>query len=150
LFPSWTDVAFVSGLMVQRVPFIVAELGRDADPFMLHLYAALAEKERSLISERTKAALAARKAAGAKLGNPRNAGEAAAIGRAISIASADEFAASMLPVLNAIRAAGADTLEAMSCALNQRGIRSARGGRWYASSVAKLLARANARSTHLA
>ena len=43
------DVAFVSGLMAQRVPFIVAELGRDADPFMLHLYAALAEKERRLI-----------------------------------------------------------------------------------------------------
>ena len=56
------DVAFVSGLMAQRVPFIVAELGRDADPFMLHLYAALAEKERRLISERTKAALAAKKA----------------------------------------------------------------------------------------
>jgi hypothetical protein len=51
------DVGFVSGLMAQRVPFIVAELGRDADPFMLHLYAALAEKERSLIAERTKAAL---------------------------------------------------------------------------------------------
>jgi DNA invertase Pin-like site-specific DNA recombinase len=58
------DVAFVSGLMAQRVPFIVAELGRDADPFMLHLYAALAEKERRLISERTKAALAVRKASG--------------------------------------------------------------------------------------
>ena len=43
--------------MAQRVPFIVAELGRDVDPFMLHLYAALAEKERRLISERTKAAL---------------------------------------------------------------------------------------------
>ena len=55
------DVAFVSGLMAQRVPFIVAELGRDADPFMLHLYAALAEKERRLIAERTKAALAARR-----------------------------------------------------------------------------------------
>src|SRR3954447_23488432 len=38
------DVAFVAGLMAQRVPFIVAELGADADPFMLHLYAALAEK----------------------------------------------------------------------------------------------------------
>ena len=42
------DVAFVAGLMAQRVPFIVAELGPDADPFMLHLYAALAEKERRL------------------------------------------------------------------------------------------------------
>src|SRR3982074_183450 len=64
------DVAFVSGLMAQRVPFIVAELGRDADPFMLHLYAALAEKERSLIAERTKAALASKRASGARLGNP--------------------------------------------------------------------------------
>jgi DNA invertase Pin-like site-specific DNA recombinase len=42
--------------MAQRVPFIVAELGADADPFMLHLYAALAEKERRLISERTRSA----------------------------------------------------------------------------------------------
>jgi DNA invertase Pin-like site-specific DNA recombinase len=66
------DVAFVSGLMAQRVPFIVAELGRDADPFMLHLYAALAEKERRLISERTKAALAAKKASGAMLGRSRS------------------------------------------------------------------------------
>src|ERR1700704_5500003 len=59
--------------MVALVPFIVAELGRDADPFMLHLYAALAEKERRLIGERTRSALAARKAQGARLGNPRNA-----------------------------------------------------------------------------
>src|SRR5205809_334207 len=46
------DVAFVSGLIAQRVPFIVAELGRDADPFMLHLYDALAEKERRLLGSR--------------------------------------------------------------------------------------------------
>src|SRR5688500_9397586 len=52
------DVAFISGLMAQSVPFIVAELGADAYPFMLHLYAALAEKERRLIAERTRAALA--------------------------------------------------------------------------------------------
>ena len=57
------DVAFVSGLMAQRVPFIVAELGRDVDSFMLHLYAALAEKERRLISERTKARSTARSSA---------------------------------------------------------------------------------------
>ena len=75
------DVAFVAGLMAQRVPFIVAELGRDADPFMLHLYAALAEKERRLISERTKAALAAKKAAGASLGNPHNLAKAGLLGR---------------------------------------------------------------------
>ncbi len=55
------DVAFIAGLMAQKVPFIVAELGADADPFTLHLYAALAEKERRLISDRTRAALAQRK-----------------------------------------------------------------------------------------
>src|SRR5438270_2626393 len=74
------DVAFLAGLMTQRVPFIVAELGRDADPFMLHLYAALAEKERRLISERTKAAVAAKKACGASLGNPRNITQAGKLG----------------------------------------------------------------------
>ena len=66
------DVAFISGLMAQRVPFVVAELGADADPFMLHLYAALAEKERRLIAERTRNALAQLKAQGNRLGNPRN------------------------------------------------------------------------------
>ncbi|WP_348627200.1 recombinase family protein [Mesorhizobium sp. WSM2561] len=86
------EVAFIAGLMVQRVPFIVAELGADADPFMLHLYAALAEKERRLISERTKAALASRKITGIKLGNPTNTVEAAAKGRKISIEEADRFA----------------------------------------------------------
>ncbi len=135
------DVAFVSGLMAQRVPFIVAELGRDADPFMLHLYAALAEKERRLISERTKAALAAKKASGARLGNPRNIAHAGALGRGIQTAAADEFVAGLMPVVQAIRNTGATTLEAMSQALNQRGIRSARGGKWHVSSVANVLAR---------
>ena len=77
------DVAFIAGLMAP--PFIVAELGADADPFMLHLYAALAEKERRLISERTRAALFSRKATGTKLGNPTNSAEAAAMGRQISV-----------------------------------------------------------------
>lgn len=136
------DVAFVSGLMAKRVPFVVAELGRDADPFMLHLYAALAEKERRLISERTKAALAAKKAQGAKLGNPTNILGAAALGRETLISSADQFATAVLPLVRSIQSAGAKTLEAVSCALNKQGIRPARGTQWYASSVANLLARA--------
>lgn len=64
------DVAFITSLMAQRVEFIVTELGRQDDPFVLHIFAALAEKERKLIGERTKTALAARKARGFKLGNP--------------------------------------------------------------------------------
>src|SRR6201990_373509 len=133
------DVAFVASLMAQRVPFIVAELGRDADPFMLHLYAALAEKERRLISERTKAALAAKRAAGIKLGNPRNMAQAGEMGRSVQAAAADEFVASVMPIINGIRNTGATTLKAITQALNQRGIRSARGGQWRASSVAYLL-----------
>jgi DNA invertase Pin-like site-specific DNA recombinase len=64
------DVHFISGLMTQRVPFLVAELGPRVPSFMLHIYAAFAEEERRMISERTKAALAAAKARGVKLGNP--------------------------------------------------------------------------------
>jgi DNA invertase Pin-like site-specific DNA recombinase len=135
------DVAFVAGLMAQRVPFIVAELGRDADPFMLHLYAALAEKERRLISERTKAALAAKKAAGASLGNPTNLALAGLKGRTVALAAADQFAHSLVPILHSVRSEGAVTLRAMATSLNRRGIKSPRGGDWYPSSVANLLSR---------
>jgi len=65
------DVHFISGLMAQRVEFIVTQLGRQADPFILHIYAALAEKERTMIGERTKAALEAARMRGVRLGNPR-------------------------------------------------------------------------------
>src|SRR5882762_4111812 len=101
------DVAFVAGLMAQRVPFIVAELGRDTDPFVLHLYAALAEKERRLIAERTKAALRAVKVRlavkGKKLGNPRNLRTAQKRGAAANKAAAVSFAASLAPVLHDLR-----------------------------------------------
>jgi DNA invertase Pin-like site-specific DNA recombinase len=88
------DVAFISGLMDKRVPFIVTELGADADPFMLHLYAALAQKERALI---TKAALAQKKAQGAVLGNRTNLPDAQAKGVAANRVEADAFAANVLP-----------------------------------------------------
>jgi DNA invertase Pin-like site-specific DNA recombinase len=136
------DVAFVAGLMAQRVPFIVAELGRDADPFMLHLYAALAEKERRLISERTKAALAIRKASGSKLGNRSNIHQAGEAGRATLIEAADDHARTLLPMLRTLRAEGAITIGAITRSLNERKIRTQRGSRWHVSSVANLLARA--------
>jgi DNA invertase Pin-like site-specific DNA recombinase len=113
------DAAFIAGLMVQRVPFIVAELGADADPFMLHLYAALAEKERRLISERTKAALASRKTTGMKLGNPTNTAEAAARGRKISIREADRFAQTVLPIIASIQRSGITSLRGLAIAPEQ-------------------------------
>src|SRR3974390_1905704 len=64
------DVAFIASLMVQRVPFIVCALGKNVDPFTLHIYAALAEQERRMISERTKAGLQAAQKRGMVLGNP--------------------------------------------------------------------------------
>jgi DNA invertase Pin-like site-specific DNA recombinase len=136
------DVAFVSGLMAQRVPFIVAELGADADPFMLHLYAALAEKERHLISDRTRAALAAKKAAGAVLGNRTNLAEAQAKSVAANKAGADAFAANVLPIVRQIEASGVKGSRAIAAALNARGARTARGGEWHSTTVRNLMARA--------
>src|SRR5216684_2430026 len=119
------DVHFISGLMSHRVPFIVAELGADADPFMLHLYAALAVK----------------KAQGVRLGNPRNISQAAAKGREAQRAAADRFAANVLPVIEGIKAAGATSFDAIGQALNARGIRTARGGGWHSTTVRNLIAR---------
>jgi DNA invertase Pin-like site-specific DNA recombinase len=136
------DVAFIAGLMAQRVPFIVAELGADADPFMLHVYAALAEKERAMISDRTRAALAAKKAQGASLGNKTNLGQAQALGVSAIQAAADAFAANVLPVVRQLQASGITTTRAIAEALNARGIRTARGGEWHGSTVRNLLARA--------
>ena len=138
------DVAFVSGLMAQRVPFIVTELGAGADPFMLHIYAALAEKERNLIADRSRDALAAKKAQGALLGNRTNLPEAAAKGAAMQRAAANVFAANVLPVVRQIQAAGVTTHRAIAEALNARGSRTAWGGHWHVSTVRNLLAREGA------
>jgi DNA invertase Pin-like site-specific DNA recombinase len=134
------DVHFISGLMAHRVPFLVAELGADADPFMLHLFAALAEKERALISQRTKAALAAAKARGQTLGNPRLS-DARAVANTRHQAGADTFAATVAPAIHEAQAAGAKSLREIAIALNGRGIVTARGGRWEAQTVANVLRR---------
>jgi DNA invertase Pin-like site-specific DNA recombinase len=84
------DVYFISGLMKNRVEFIVTELGRQDDPFTLHIFAALAEKERAMISARTKAALAAKKARGGTLGNATQLAKVRYVGTASGIANARE------------------------------------------------------------
>ena len=134
------DVHFISGLMAQRVPFISAELGPDVEPFLLHLYAALAEKERAQISKRTKEALAAAKAHGQKLGNPRLAA-ARAVANAASRGAADAHAAAVMPAIREAQAGGAKTLRAIAAALNGRSIATARGGKWEATTVRNILRR---------
>src|ERR1700676_5222694 len=103
------DVHFISGLMAHKVAFVVAELGSDVDPFVLHLFAALAEKERALISTRTRQALSAAKARGVTLGNPK-----LAVARRSAIetvkAEADRYAANVLPHIREAQKAGATTL----------------------------------------
>lgn len=136
------DVHFISGLMAQRVPFVVAELGPDVDPFILHLFAALAEKERAMIAARTRVALARAKANGTLLGNRTNLEEAReAAGRSIA-ENADRHAANVMPIIRDVQRSGARTLRAIAEALNARGIPTARGGRWQAMTVSNVLARA--------
>lgn len=134
------DVHFISGLMAHRVPFLVAELGSDVDPFILHLFAALAEKERSMIAVRTKAALAAAKARGVTLGNPKIQEARRRALKAVE-ASADRHAANVVPVIREVQKTGASTLREIATALNARGVSTPRGGRWHASSVKNALER---------
>src|ERR1700726_968938 len=102
------DVHFISGLMAHKVPFLVAELGPDVDPFVLHLFAALAEKERALISTRTRQALSAAKARGITLGNPRL--HVARRGAVSAVkAEADRYAANILPIKRRVRSMSANS-----------------------------------------
>jgi DNA invertase Pin-like site-specific DNA recombinase len=122
------DVHFISGLMRERVPFIVTELGADTDPFMLHIYAALAEKERRLISERTKASLAAAKARGVKLGGANAQSELAA-------KEAQVRAEELRPLFTEL--AGLSARKAAE-ELNHRGIATPGGGKWHAVTVLRV------------
>ena len=134
------DVAFIAGLMVQRVPFVVAELGPDIDPFILHIYAALAQKERAMISARTKEALARAKARGARLGNPRL-NEVRGKGAESMKAAAARFAANILPAIQPPRAEGR-SLREIANILNARAVPTARGGKWAPTQIADILKRA--------
>lgn len=136
------DVAFIAGLMAQRVPFIVAELGADADPFMLHIYAALAEKERRLISARTKAALQAAKTRGVRLGR-HGAEQLAPVYRAEAVGRAKALA----PALAEIQFSGATSLREIAAKLNARGLPTAKGGLWSAMQVKRTLDRWSPKGT---
>jgi DNA invertase Pin-like site-specific DNA recombinase len=114
------DVHFVSGLMKHRVPFVVTELGLNVEPFMLHLYAALAQKERDLIKQRTKAALAALKEKGKRLGGMRE--QSLETQR-----EARERAETLRPIFTELADLSAN---ALSRELNRRGTPTATGKQW--------------------
>ena len=115
--------------------FLVAELGPRVPSFLLHVYAAFAEEERRMISERTKAALAAAKARGVKLGNPH-----IEVAHAKTVANAEAFAASVRPTIAALRAEGL-TLRKIADRLNAQGLLTARGATWTAMQVQRVLRR---------
>jgi DNA invertase Pin-like site-specific DNA recombinase len=135
------DVAFIAGLMAKHVPFVVAELGRDVSPFMLHIYAAVAEQERSLISRRTKDALSAAKARGVRLG-AHGAVQGKVLAAAHKAAALDRLA----PLAGRLHAMRADGLSVrkIAAALNDQGIASPGGGRWTASNTQTALVRLGA------
>lgn len=134
------DVAFISGLMARGVPFIVAELGVDTDPFILHLFAALSEKERRMIGERTKAALRVKKEAGALLGNRTNLEEARRKASEAKRAAASVFAERVRPEIVHMHAGG-ESLNKIATRLNAMGVPTARNGAWTAKAVSRVLAR---------
>lgn len=128
------DVHFVSGLMVHGVEFIACELGRQSDPFMLHLFAALAEKERAVISQRTIAALTALKRHGKRLGspNPSIGGKASAKLRQAAAVARDR---------TWLAAAGPGTLEERAARLNTAGYRTADGKTFTRATVSRMVRR---------
>jgi DNA invertase Pin-like site-specific DNA recombinase len=124
------DVAFIAGLMAQRVPFIVCDLGSNADPFMLHIYAALAEQERRMISTRTKVALSAAKARGVQLGNQKQADANAAKAR--------DFAEALREIFEGLPGWPYWSSRAIAAELNRRNIVTPTGGQWHSETVRRL------------
>ncbi|WP_161080640.1 recombinase family protein [Duganella sp. CY15W] len=106
------------------------------NPFVLHIYASLAEQERKLISERTKAALAVRKASGVVLGNKTNLPDAQAKGREARELASVEFAKKMKGHLGNLREGM--SLNAIAAHLNQMGVPTIRGGKWTAKAVSRV------------
>lgn len=134
-------VHFISGLMESGVPFVACDMP-NATPFMLHIHAAVAEEEGRAISANTKAALAAAKARGVKLGNPRLRAGTPALARAAAAAKSAKAAAraaDLRPVVADIRSAGVATLAGIARALAARGVPTPSGrGAWSPATVLRL------------
>lgn len=128
------NVHFISGSMETGIDFVAVDMP-NADRFMLHVYAAMAEEEGRRISERTKAALKAAKVRGVRLG--RNGARLAKQNRATAI----EFAISISGKVRALDLPKDASLREITSALNIAGIRTISGKHWHPASVARLLER---------
>lgn len=130
-------VSFIAALMDDpKVKLRVAQMPY-ADKFQLHIYAALAEQERTFISERTRAALRAAKERGVKLGGARDATMAR---NAAVKAKADAEAQRVMKVIAPLRSAG-QSINVIADTLNDMGVPTSRGGRWTAKQVSRVLQR---------
>lgn len=137
------DAHFLLGLDKAGVEFLCAD-NPHMNRLTVGISALMAEEERRAISARTKAALAAAKARGVKLGGDRGAvisAEARAKGVAVRKARASGRAADLTAIVAEIRAAGATSLREIAAGLNARGVPAARGGEWGAVQVRRVLAR---------
>ena len=139
------NVAFVSNLMESNVDFRAADMP-TVNRLTVHILAAVAEEEARMISARTKAALKAAKARGAKLGNPRlKAGDhrMSARGHHAQSCRSKQRAADLLPQVLASQADGNMSLRQVAADLTAKGIRPPSGGEvWGAEQVRRILARA--------
>lgn len=134
------NVAFVANLMEAGVDFVAVDMPH-ANKLTIHILSAVAEHEREMISQRTRAALAAARGRGVQLGNKSNIAVAQARSRAARTAQADKFTRNILPVVHQIRTTGICTLAGIAKALNARGLRPPRGGEWHAIQVKRVLQR---------
>jgi DNA invertase Pin-like site-specific DNA recombinase len=131
------NLAFIAALMESGIEFVAVDMP-FANKLTIHILAAVAEHEREMISQRTKAALAAAKARGTQLGNPQLA-KVAKRGVAAVKANARRFAANVRPIIDEIMAAGATSHNAIAAKLNERNVRTARGGAWTHVQVGAIL-----------
>lgn len=130
-------VSFIANLMEDTKLALRVAAMPNADKFQLHIYAALAEQERTFISLRTKAALAEAKRKGTVLGGMRDATmKRNVVVKANAQRRADNVAGLILPLREAGR-----TLREIAAELDKAGVKTARGGTWQASQVKRVLER---------
>jgi DNA invertase Pin-like site-specific DNA recombinase len=137
------DAHFLLGLTKAGVCFVAADMP-EANEMVVGMMAVVAQAERKMISQRTRAALAAAKARGIKLGKPenlRNQIEGCAKGRAARTKAASARANDLSPIIDHFRATGVVSLRAIAGELNARGIPAARGGYWSPTQVRRVMDR---------